>query len=79
MSRVARDGRNCAVSIRITPALKAELEAEAWECERSLSDYVAGLLTRRGKWYRSTSTATGPAAPYDLQCIPGQMPKEDPK
>ena len=42
--------------------LYTELCAEAWECERSISDYVRGLLTRRGKFARSIGTAGG----YDL-------------
>jgi hypothetical protein len=55
--------RLSAISVRITPALKAELESEAWEEQRTLSQYVAGLLERRGKWSRSVGTAGG----YDLQ------------
>jgi hypothetical protein len=58
-----RGSRTKALSIYITEALHAELTAEAWECERALSDYVFGLLTRRGKWSRSVGAAGG----WDLQ------------
>ncbi len=51
------------IAVNVSPALKAELETEAWEEQRSLSDYVRGLLTRRGKWARSVGTSGG----YDLQ------------
>ena len=50
------------IALSVTPALKTELEAEAWEEQRSLSDYVRGLLERRGKWARSVGKAGG----YDL-------------
>lgn len=58
-----RGNRTKSLSIYITEALHAELTAEAWECERALSDYVFGLLSRRGKWARSIGTNTG----WDLQ------------
>lgn len=51
------------LAVYVTPALKAELEMEAWESARSLSDYVRQLLSRRGKWARSVGSAGG----YDLQ------------
>jgi hypothetical protein len=51
------------LTIGVSKVLKAELEAEAWESERTLSDYVRGLLERRGKWRRSVGTSGG----YDLQ------------
>lgn len=51
------------IAFSVTPALKTELEAEAWEEQRSLSDYVRGLLERRGKWARTVGKAGG----YDLQ------------
>jgi len=50
------------ITFTVTPALKAELDAEAWEEQRSLADYVRGLLERRGKWARSVGKAGG----YDL-------------
>jgi len=55
----------------MTPALKAELEVEAWECERTLADYVRGLLQRRGKWARTVGTAGG----YDLAGDVGKVEK----
>jgi hypothetical protein len=58
-----RGPKRTPISVSITPALKSELEAEAWEEQRTLSQYVAGLLERRGKWARSRGTAGG----YDLQ------------
>jgi hypothetical protein len=47
------------LALRVTPALHAELTAEAWECERTLSDYVRALLSRRGKWARSVGDQGG--------------------
>jgi hypothetical protein len=41
------------ISFSVTPTLKSTLEAEAWEEQRSLSDYVRGLLERRGRWART--------------------------
>ena len=54
--------RPCRVNVSLTEALKAELETEAWEEQRTLSDYIFGLLQRRGKWARTVGTAGG----YDL-------------
>jgi hypothetical protein len=48
--------------VRVSRALEAELRAEAWEENLSLSVYVAGLLTRRGKWARTVGKPGG----YDL-------------
>lgn len=55
--------RRVPLTIGVSPALKAELLTEAWECELPLSTYVRGLLSRRGKWRRSLQTAGG----FDLQ------------
>lgn len=60
---LTRDRRSDRITISVSPALKTALEAEAWECQRPLADYVRGLLERRGKWARSVGTAGG----YDLQ------------
>jgi len=57
------DPRTERITLTVTAALKAELDAEAWESQRSLADYVRGLLERRGKWARSVGTAGG----YDIQ------------
>jgi hypothetical protein len=51
------------ISFTVTAAMKASLEAEAWEEQRSLADYIRGLLERRGKWARTVGTAGG----YDIQ------------
>lgn len=61
--RPPRDPRTERIAFSVTPALKAALEIEAWEESRSLSDYVRGLLERRGKWARTVGKAGG----YDLQ------------
>jgi hypothetical protein len=50
------------ISISVSYALKAALELEAWESGLNLTDYVRGLLERRGKWAR----AVGKAGGYDL-------------
>jgi len=57
-----RSGRDAAITIYVTAALKSVLEAEAWECERTLSEYIRGLLERRGKWARTA----GDVGVYDL-------------
>jgi hypothetical protein len=54
------------VSFSITPALKAELELESWEMQQTLSQYIAGLLERRGKWSRTASC-------YDLMMEPREL------
>jgi hypothetical protein len=63
LKRQRQPHRTEALSLKITLALKNELLAEAWEEQRTLSDYVFGLLSRRGKWKRSTPVET---ARYDL-------------
>lgn len=57
-----RSGRDSSITIYVTTILKSELEAEAWECERTLSEYIRSLLERRGKWARSVGSTGG----YDL-------------
>jgi hypothetical protein len=59
---LARDRRSERITLSVSPALKTALEAEAWEVQRPLADYVRGLLERRGKWARSVGTAGG----YDI-------------
>jgi hypothetical protein len=54
-----RDPNSVTLAFRVTPALRAELEAEAWECERTLSDYVRALLSRRAKWARQVGAQGG--------------------
>lgn len=54
--------RTATISFKVTPALKTALSVEAWECGESLSDYIRGLLERRGKWARSVGKAGG----YDI-------------
>lgn len=51
----------------VPPTLKAALEAEAWEEGLTLSQYLRGLLSRRGKWAR----AVGQAGGYDIG--PGEV------
>jgi len=63
------------LNLRVTPALKAELEAEAWEEQLPLSLYVRGLLTRRGKWARTI--AQRKAGGYDLYGAPANPPKKE--
>lgn len=62
MSPRQKSGRDASITIYCTTALKSALEAEAWECERTLSEYLRGLLERRFKWARSVGEAGG----YDL-------------
>ena len=59
-----RNPRTARIAISVTPTVKAELEMEAFEEQRSLSDYIAGLLERRGKWARTVSSG-GPNN-YDI-------------
>ena len=65
-----RNPRTARIAVSVTPVVKAELEFEAFEEQRSLSDYIAGLLDRRGKWARSVGHAGG----HDIA-----MPAKDPK
>jgi hypothetical protein len=62
MPRPPHNPRTARIAFSVTPALKTELEAEAWECQRTLSDYIRGLLERRGKWSRSVGRPGG----YDI-------------
>lgn len=57
------------LTIPVTTALKTALELEAWESQLTLGAYVRGLLSRRGKWYRTRG-----AGGYDLAVVPGQRP-----
>ena len=68
--RQPRNPRSAKIALSVTPLLKAELEAEAWEEQRTLSDYIYGLLERRGKWARTVGSAGG----HDLQ-IPPKAPE----
>lgn len=61
-----RNPRIAKIAVSVTPAMKAELEAEAWEEQRTLSDYIHGLLERRGKWARTVGKAGG----YDIALPP---------
>ncbi len=61
------------LNLKITRVLRAALEAEAWESQQTLSDYVRGLLERRGKWARTTSANR--AGGYDLMAEP--RPKKE--
>jgi hypothetical protein len=60
--------RRIPLTVGVSRALKSALEAEAWESQRSLADYIRGLLERRGKWSRSVGKAGG----YDI----GGPPKD---
>lgn len=59
---MAVHGRTATIMFKVTPALRAALELEAWESSLALSDYIRGLLERRGKWARSVGKAGG----YDI-------------
>jgi hypothetical protein len=58
-----RDGRTAQLVVAVSPALKAALSVEAWECGETLPDYLRGLLETRGKHARSVGRAGG----YGLQ------------
>jgi hypothetical protein len=45
----SRDGRTAVIALYVTEAVKAELEAEAREHDRKLSDYVRHVVERRTK------------------------------
>jgi hypothetical protein len=72
MTKRAQTGRTAILSLSVTPALKTALELEAWESQMKLSDYVRGLLERRGKWARSATRAGG----YDIGPPKEQRPGE---
>jgi hypothetical protein len=54
-----RTGHTKTVTISVSPLLHAELSAEAWESEMSLTEYVRTLLSSRGKWARMTGKPGG--------------------
>jgi hypothetical protein len=54
--------RTAQISFSVSPELKATLEIESWESQMSLSNYIRGLLERRGKWARSVGVPGG----YDI-------------
>lgn len=58
-------GHKATLTIPVTTALKTQLELEAWECQLTLSQYIRGLLERRGKWARTVGRAGG----YDIQSM----------
>ncbi len=69
MTRSTNPQRTIKITFAVTPELKALLDAEAYEEQRSLSEYVYRLLLQRGKWSRTVGTAGG-------YCIgPGEVPK----
>jgi hypothetical protein len=51
-----------AIQVRVPKRLYMELAAEAWVMNQSLSRYVCGLLSRRGRWQRTM----GAGVRYDL-------------
>lgn len=56
-------GLKSTLVVQVSTALKTALELEAWECQMTLPEYIRGLLSRRGKWARSTHRLQG----YDIQ------------
>jgi hypothetical protein len=54
--------RTAQLTFYVSERLKKELMLEAWEENRTLSDYLRGLLERRGKWARTVGQAGG----YDI-------------
>lgn len=55
-------GLHATLHVPVTTALKTQLELEAWESQLGLSEYVRGLLSRRGKWARAVGCGGG----YDI-------------
>jgi hypothetical protein len=51
--------RTAQLTFYVSERLKKELMLEAWEENRTLSDYLRGLLERRGKWARTALTGPG--------------------
>jgi hypothetical protein len=47
------------LAVAITPILKSQLAAEAWEGKQSMAEYVRGLLAKRGKYARDVGKAGG--------------------
>jgi hypothetical protein len=57
---VSAHGRTANIAFKVTPAMKAALEIEAWESgEKNLGDYIRKLLETRGKFARSVGKAGG--------------------
>jgi hypothetical protein len=51
--------RRVPLTLTVSPLLKRELEIEAWESKKTLTEYVRGLLASRGKFARTVGAAGG--------------------
>lgn len=61
------------LTVPVSRALKTALELEAWESQKTLAQYVRGLLEHRGKWARSVGAGGG----YDLMApLPPRADRE---
>jgi hypothetical protein len=60
------------LTLTISPLLRRELEIEAWESKKTLTEYVRGLLASRGKFARTVGAAGGYllASPESIRPIP---------
>jgi hypothetical protein len=54
-----RDGRTALITCHVTPVVRAQVQAEAWESKMSVDEYVGTLLSSRGKWARTTGQPGG--------------------
>jgi hypothetical protein len=57
--RRTRDGRTALITCHVTPTVKAQVLAEAWESQLSVDEYVGTLLSSRGKWARTVGKPGG--------------------
>ena len=65
--RATTSGRTATLTFKVTPALKAALEVEAWEMGQTLNYYIRGLLERRGKWHRTVGRSSYDVGPTPVE------------
>jgi hypothetical protein len=56
------------IRVPVTEIMKVQLELEAWEMQKTLPEYIRGLLRTRGKFARTVGRGAeylvvGPASP----------------
>ena len=59
LSMPVRSPYTVTLTLKITPLLHSELQAEAWESKLELKDYVRTLLSSRGKYGRMVGLPGG--------------------
>jgi hypothetical protein len=71
MNKPTLPNRTEKITFAVTRELKIMLEAEAYEEQRSLSEYIYRLLLTRGKFARTVGSAGG------YMIGPAEVPKQE--